>query len=64
MKKLKTNYLSIILYALFGGFLGFAEVSIANKPFEFFLIFFTVLGIDLNSAYVMHLNMKDEHDKL
>lgn len=64
MKKLKTNYLGIILYALLGLFLGYAEISIVNKPFEFFLIFFTVFGIDLNSAYVMHLNMKDDHDKL
>lgn len=64
MKKLKTNYLGIILYALLGLFLGYAEISIVNKPLEFLLIFFVVLGIDLNAAYVMYLNMKDENDKL
>jgi hypothetical protein len=64
MKKLKTNYLGIILYALLGLFLGYADVSIVNKPLEFLLIFFVVLGIDLNAAYVMYLNMKDENDKL
>jgi hypothetical protein len=64
MKKLKTNYLGIILYALLGLFLGYAEISIVNKPLEFLLIFFVVLGIDLNAAYVMYLNMEDENDKL
>jgi hypothetical protein len=50
---LSTNYLGIILYALFGFFLGAGGISVANKPFEFLVILVTVIAIDINSAYVM-----------
>ena len=56
-----TNYLSMILYAAFGGFLGMAGISVVNKPFEWLIIFILVILIDVNSSYVMFKSMsKDE----
>lgn len=49
MNYLKTNGLSLLLYALLGIALGASGVGVMDKPVEFCIILALVLGIELLS---------------
>jgi hypothetical protein len=58
--RLKTNYLSLILWAILGVALGANGISLISAPTSFIVIMLLVGAIDLNSAYVMWRSCNDD----